>query len=159
MPEFAIESNGRIEKTAVYYNGEQLAGVREIFLNLDENGAFDAIIQYQGEDGQMYVKQIFSDYLEMVRTREPSFDEEEAQSLHLLMVASDGDINTTGVFIDDVEQTGIVSLFVHMKPANNTSSGIRGFFGGRPDIPEATEFKAQITYRNDDDSLSTEGIF
>lgn len=159
MPEFAIESNGRIEKTAVYYNGEQIAGVREIFLNLDESGAFDAVIQYLGEDGELYTKQIFSEYFEKVKMREPSFDEEEARSLHLLMVASDGDINSTVVYIDDVEQTGIVSLFVHMKPPSNTSSGIRGFFGGRPDIPEATEFKAQITYRNEDDSLSTEGIF
>jgi hypothetical protein len=46
-----------------------------------------------------------------------------------------------------------------MKPTTNTSSGIRGWFGGRKDVPDATEFKAMITYRNDDDTLSTEGIF
>ena len=27
MATFAIESNGRIEKTAIYYNGEQLSGI------------------------------------------------------------------------------------------------------------------------------------
>jgi len=159
MPEFAIESNGRIEKTAIYYNGEQIAGVREVFINIDEEGAFDAVVQYQGEDGQLYTKQIFTDYFEHVRMREPSFDEDEARSLHLLMVSSEGDLGTTVVYRDGEEQFGIVSLLVHMKPPTNTSSGIRGWFGGRKDVPDATEFKAMITYRNDDDTLSTEGIF
>ncbi|MBU3740970.1 MAG: hypothetical protein FGM24_01670 [Candidatus Kapabacteria bacterium] len=159
MPEFSIESNGRIEKTAVYYNGEQLAGVREVFINIDEQGAFDAVVQYLGEDGQLYTKQIFTDYFEHVRMREPSFDEDEARSLHLLMISSEGDLNDTVVYRDGEEQFGIVSLLVHMKPTSNTSSGIRGWFGGRNDIADTTEFKALITYRNDDDTLSTEGIF
>ena len=91
--------------------------------------------------------------------REPSFDEDEARSLHLLMISSEGDLGTTVVYRDGEEQFGIVSLLVHMKPPTNTSSGIRGWFGGRKDVPDTTEFKAMITYRNDDDTLSTEGIF
>jgi len=147
MPEFSIESNGRIEKTAVYYNGDQLRGVREIMLNLDENGAFDAVVQYQGTDEQLHTKQIFADLLENVQTMEPSFTEEEAAQLRLITIRSDGDINNTFVYINDEEQGGIVSLFLHMKAPAQTSQDSR------------PEFKAEITYRNDDDSLSTEGVF
>jgi len=159
MPTFGIESNGRIEKTAIYYNGEQLAGVREVFVNLDENGTFDAIVQYVGRDNVLYTKQIFTDYFENVQTREPSFSEEEADSLRLLTVDSEGTIETAHVAINNEEQSGIVSLFVHIKAPNHTSGGLRSVFGGTKEIPERPEFNIQITYRNDDDSLSTEGIF
>jgi len=46
MATFSIVSNGRIERTFVFFNGEQIAGVKEIFLNINEDGNFDAIIQY-----------------------------------------------------------------------------------------------------------------
>lgn len=159
MPEFTIESNGRIEKTAIYYNGDQLAGVREIFLNIDEEGTFDAVVQYTGSDGQLYTKQIFTDYFENAKTREPAFTEEEAEMMRQLTVVSEGDIDTATVLIDGEEQFGIVSLLVHIKSATHTSGGLRSWFGGKKDVPERPEFKVQITYRNDDDSLSTEGVF
>lgn len=159
MATFGIESNGRIEKTAIYYNGEQLAGVREVFINLDEHGTFDAIIQYLGRDGQLQTKQIFTDYFDNVQTREPSFTEEEAASLRLLVIDSDGSIESTHVAINDEEQFGIVSLFIHIKAPHHTSGGLRSIFGGQKNIPERPEFVVQVTYRNDDDTLSTEGIF
>ncbi|MCU0330235.1 MAG: hypothetical protein MUC47_04555, partial [Candidatus Kapabacteria bacterium] len=99
MPEFTIESNGRIEKTAIYYNGDQLAGVREIFLNIDEEGTFDAVVQYTGSDDQLYTKQVFTDYFENAKTREPAFTEEEAQTMRQLTVISEGDIDTATVLI------------------------------------------------------------
>lgn len=139
MAEFSIESNGRIEKTAVYYNGEQLRGVKEVLLNLDENGAFDAVIQYANTKGDLVTKNVFVDFLEGVQTSEPSFTEEEARQLTLIMVSSDGDIETASVHINNQEQFGIVSLYIHIKPPS--------------------EFKAEVTYREDDGRLTTEGVF
>lgn len=144
MPEFSIESNGLLENTAVYYNGEQLRGVKEVFLNLDENGAFDAILQYQGTDDKLYTKNVLQDYLENVATTEPTFTEEEAQQMTLLMLASDGTIDTTSVILNNEEQFGVVSLLVHIKAPKE---------GDRP------EFKAEITYREEDGRLTTEGVF
>ncbi|MDZ4745036.1 MAG: hypothetical protein SGJ05_03425 [bacterium] len=139
MAEFSIESNGRIEKTAIYYNGEQLKGVQEIVLNLDENGTFDAVLQYMGSDKTVHTKQVFSEYLDDVQVMEPSFSEEEAQSLKLLSVHSDGNIEGSSVFINNEEQNGIVRLYVHIK------------------VNE--EFKAEITFREEDGTLTTEGVF
>ena len=156
MATFSIESNGRLEKTAVYLNGEQLGGVKEVFLNLDENGAFDAIIQYEGTDKNIYSKQIFSDYLEGLRVVEPTFTEEEAEQLHLLTVESSGEIDSTIVYYDDQELEGIVSLFVHIK-GTNQSTGLRSLF--RKEIPDHVEFKAEITFRNEDDSIEVERAF
>jgi len=139
MAEFSIESNGRIEKTAIYYNGEQLRGVQEIVLSLDETGVFDAVLQYMGSDKTLHTKQVFTEFLDDMQTMEPSFTEEEAQTLRLLSVHSDGNIENTNVLINNEEQNGIVRLYVHIK------------------VNE--EFKAEITYREEDGALTTEGVF
>ncbi|MFY8160548.1 MAG: hypothetical protein ACOVNU_04400, partial [Candidatus Kapaibacteriota bacterium] len=72
MPVFEIESNGLIENTVIYYNGKQIAGIKEVFLNLDEEGTFDSIIKYTGTDGALYTKNIFTDYLTNLKTTEPT---------------------------------------------------------------------------------------
>lgn len=144
MPEFSIESNGMLENTAVYYNGEQIRGVKEVFLNLDEEGAFDAILQYQGTDDQLYTKNVLVDFLENVATTDPTFTEEEAQQMTQLMLASDGSLETTSVILNNEEQMGVVSLLVHIKA---------------PQEGERPEFKAEITYREEDGRLTTEGVF
>ncbi len=160
MAEFSIEGNGRLEKTAIYYNGDQLDGVKEVFLNLDENGAFDAIIMYTGSDEKSYTKNIFVDYLENVRTEPPGFSEEEARNLSLFTVISDGDLAQTTILRNNEEQNGVVSVYVHVKaPSVPQGGGLRAFFGGQKEIPEHTEFKAEIVYREDNGDLTTEGIF
>ncbi|MCO6466413.1 MAG: hypothetical protein J5I53_07350 [Bradyrhizobiaceae bacterium] len=141
MPELSIESNGLLETTAVYYNGEQLRGVRELLLNIDENGTFDAILQYKGSDGQMHTKNVLQEYLDNVATGEPSFTEEEAQSLRLLTIDSDGSLENTIVALDGEQQQGIVSLYVRIK------------------APPEIEFTAEITYREEDGQLTREGVF
>lgn len=162
MASFSIESNGRIEKTAIYFNGEQLGGIRELLLNLDEDGTFDAVMQYEGTDHVMYTKRIFEDYLEKVRTTEPSFTEEEARELRLLTIESDGDIGNTLVTLDGQQLEGITSLLVQIKtgPRENKPGGLRGLFSGR-DAQEQGEdlFRAEATFRNEDESMSTENIF
>lgn len=158
MATLGIESNGRLEKTAVYYNGEQIGGVKELYLNLDEMGSFDAIIQYEGTDKNTYTKQIFVDHLTNVQTRAPSFTEEDARDLQLLTVESDGDIESTSVFINDDMEDGIVSLFVHIK-AGTSPGGIKSMFSLKKELPEHPEFKAEITFRYDDDEVETENIF
>lgn len=67
MAEFSIEGNGRLERTAVYFNGQQLDGVREVFINISEDGEFDVLLMYVGSDGQSYTKNVFTDYLDTFR--------------------------------------------------------------------------------------------
>jgi len=157
MPTFSIESNGRIEKTAVYYNGEQLGGVKEVFLNLDEEGTFDAFIQYEGTDKNIYTKNIFTDYLDNVKIVEPTFTEEESLGLQLLTIDSNGEIESTVVAINGQEEDGIVNLTVHIKPSEN-STGLKSFFSSK-NIPEHAQFVGNITFRYEDDYLETENIF
>lgn len=159
MPELIIESNGRLDKTAVYLNGEQLAGVREILLNLDEEGTFDAMITYKGGDGELYIKSIFSDYLTALQTTEPSFTEEEARMLESITIDSDGDIEDTIVAWNDEELDGIVSLFVHIKgEAESERSLMDRIRGKKPEI-KGVECKAEIVFRDIDDSEYLETVF
>jgi hypothetical protein len=158
MATFSIESNGLLESTALYFNGEQISGVKELFLNLDEEGTFDAIIQYTGTDNVSYTKQIFTDYLENLKTVEPSFTEEEAAQLQLFTLESNGGIDTAMLFLNEQPLDGVVSMLVHIKTGGQNKGGIRSLFS-KPQIPEHDEFKAEITYRNEDDSLETENIF
>jgi hypothetical protein len=158
MATFGIESNGRLEKTALYYNGEQIGGVKEIFLNLDEDGTFDSIIQYEGKDKQHYTKNIFRDYLTNIKVSEPSFTEEEAAELQLLEIESDGDIENTMVFLNEENLEGIVNVLIHIKSTQEPNS-LHKFFAGKKYVPDHIEFKAEITFRNEDDSLETEEVF
>lgn len=160
MASFSIESNGRLENTTVYYNGEQLGGVREVFLNLDEDGTFDAILQYVGSNGETYTKQIFEDHLENLVVTEPSLTEEEALSRRILTIDSDGDIADTLVLLDDEPLDGMTNLLVHIKGSAKTGErGIRALFKTKEVVSESIEFRAEATYREDDDTLSTEKIF
>lgn len=156
MATLAIESNGRIEKTAVYYNGEQVGGLKEIFLNIDEDGTLDAVIQYEGTNSELYTKNIFEDYLDNLKVVPPSFTEEEASQLTLFVVESNGDIENTLLFINNEPLEGVVNLFLHIK-SSKAKSGISSIF--KKNIPADIEFKADITFRNDDDSIETERIF
>jgi hypothetical protein len=159
MRSFSIESNGRLENTAVYYNGEQLGGIKEIFLNLDEDGAFDAILRYEGTDKNIYTKQIFSDYFENVKVRPPAYSDEDAQNLQLLTIESDGDIANTTVLRNDEPLDGIVSLLVHLKNGAAKDGGIKAMFSRAPASIEPTVFRADITFRNQDGSTEVEGVF
>jgi hypothetical protein len=160
MPQFSIEGNGRLERTAIYYNGQQLDKVREVFIHISEDGDFDALIMYVGTDGQHYTKNIFTDYLDNVCTEPPGFTEEEAASLQMLTVDSDGSLESTLLARNDEEQDGVVRLYVHIKaPTVEEGRGLRSWFGGKKNIPERAEFAAEITYREIDGSLTTEGVF
>lgn len=157
MATFSIESNGRLEKTAIYYNGEQLSGLKELFLNLDEDGTFDAIIQYEGTDKKIHTKDIFFDYFDNVKVTSPVFTTEEAKNLQLFTIESDGIIDNTQIFLNDDLLDGVTNVFIHIKPTEN-KSGLRSLFN-KNSIPDLVEFRAEITFRNMDDSLETEEIF
>ncbi len=160
MATIGIESNGRLERTAIYYNGEQISGLKELLLHLDEDGTFDGIIQYEGHDKIIYNKSIFGDTLSNIKIVEPSFTEEEAMNLRLFEIDSNGDIENTVVSMNSEELQGLVNLYVHIKSSHSSGgSSLKNFFGGQKDLPEEAEFKAEFTFRNDDDTLSTEGIF
>ncbi len=157
MPTFSVESNGRLDKTAVYYNGEQLGGIKEILINLDEEGNFDAFIQYEGTDKNLYTKQIFTDYFDNVKVVEPTFTEEEAEELQLLTIDSNGEIESSTLLMNDEELEGVVSLEIHIKGTNKVS-GLKSLFK-QNDLSEKPVFKAEITFRNEDDSIETESVF
>ena len=158
MPTFTIESNGRIEKTAIYYNGEQLGGVKEIFINLDEDGTFDAVIQYEGTDKVLYTKQIFTEYFTNSKVVEPSFTDEEAMNLRQITIESEGDIEDTMVYDGDEIIEGIVSLLIHIKGAE-TKNGLKSLFSKGSSTPDTPEFRAEITFRNEDESIETDNVF
>jgi hypothetical protein len=160
MAEFSIEGNGRIERTAIYFNGQQLDGVREVFVNISEDGEFDVLLMYIGIDGQPYTKNVFTDYLDNVKTEPAGFTDEEAQTLNLLTIVSDGSLDSTVVARNNEEQFGVVRLYVHIKaPSVQDGKGLRSWFGGAKSIPERAEFVAEITYREDNGELTTEGVF
>ncbi len=156
MAELSIESNGTIELTAVYYNGQQLGGLSEIFLNLSEDGTFDAVISYNGTDGKEYIKNPFTDYLDNVQYREPSFTEEEAKQLHLLTIISDGEIDSTTVYFDNEIVDGLVNLFVHIKAPKKSKASI---FSASKKFVEGAIFKATFTFRYEGGIIKTEEIF
>jgi hypothetical protein len=158
MKVLIVESNGRLGKTAVYLNGEQLAGLKELFLNLDENGTFDSVIQYQGSDDELYTKNIFTDTLTNLKVTEPTFTEEEAEELEELTIESDGEISNTIISWDEEDQEGVVSLLVHIKTPEKEERSITNFFSKKKTI-DGGVCKAEIVYRNDDDSLETERVF
>lgn len=158
MPTLGIESNGTIEKTAVYYNGEQLGGLRELFLNLNEDGTFDSVIVYLGSDGNEYIKNPFSDYLDNVQFREPSFTEEEASNLQLVEIESDGDIENTSVYYNSEFLDGLVALFIHIKSPAQNKSKAASLFKSRK-VSESSDFIANFTFRYEDGSIVTEGVF
>jgi hypothetical protein len=159
MATIGIESNGRLEKTAIYYNGEQIAGLKEFLLNLDESGTFDAVIQYEGTDKEIYTKNAFLDDFSNIRYVEPTFTEEEARSLSLLEIQSDGDIENTIVALDGEELSGLVSLFLHLRSASAQKTGLLSMFSSKKEPGEGPVFKAEFVFRNEDESLSTENIF
>ncbi|MGB9771133.1 MAG: hypothetical protein ACPLX7_04045 [Candidatus Kapaibacteriota bacterium] len=158
MAVLSIESNGTIELTAVYYNGQQVGGLNELFLNLSEDGTFDAVISYTGTDGLEYLKNPFTDYLDNIVFREPSFTEEEAEQLHLLTIESDGEIENTTVYFDNEVLDGLVNLFVHIKSPKKSKSSIVSLFKKEKSI-EGTIFKATFTFRYPGDVIETEEIF
>jgi len=155
MPQLEIESNGRLERTAVYINGEQVAGLKEVFLNLEEDGTFNSAIQYIGSDKKEYTKNPFSDTLQNIQVTEPSFTEEEALELQKITIDSDGFIEETDLLLNDEYLDGVVSIFVHVKAPDKVKSGI---FGKTKESGEEV-CKCEIIFRNEDDSLETVIIF
>ncbi len=160
MRTFSIESNGRIERTALYLNGEQLSGINELFIHVDEDGIFDAVIEYVGSDGQTRVKQLFGDYLDKLKVASPSFTEEDARYLQLLTVESSGDMSDTVLYYNDVPLEGVVDILVHIRKGESNSSGLfTSLIKGKKNIPDDETFRAEIMFRNEDDSLELETLF
>jgi hypothetical protein len=159
MRELSIESNGSLEKTAVYINGEQLGGVHQMMLHISEDGDFDTILVYEGTDKQMYTKNLFSDYLDNIKKVPPTFTEEEAEFLRLLTVTSDGSLESTLVYINEEPQDGIVDLLVQIQRGGPAPRGGISSMFKKAEPAERPTFRAEIQFRNADDSLSTELVF
>jgi hypothetical protein len=158
MREFSIESNGSLEKTALYVNGEQIGGVHQLMLHISEDGDFDTIIMYEGTDKLMHTKNLFADYLDNVKKVPASFTEEEAEFMRLLTVTSDGSLDTTLVYINEEPQEGIVDLLVQVQRGSQADRSFTSIFK-KAEIGDSPVFRAEVQYRNEDDTLSTELVF
>ncbi|TAE28620.1 MAG: hypothetical protein EAZ92_07980 [Candidatus Kapaibacterium sp.] len=158
MRELSIESNGSLEKTAVYINGEQISGIHQLMLHINEDGDFDTILVYEGTDKQMYTKNLFADYLDNIKKVPPTFTEEEAQYLRLLTVTSDGDLANTLVYINEEEQIGLTDLLVQVQRGSQAQKSLTSFFK-KQEPAERPVFRAEAQYRNEDNTISTELIF
>jgi hypothetical protein len=150
MREVSIESNGSLEKTAVYINGEQIGGIHQMMIHISEDGDFETILVYEGTDKQMYTKNIFVDYLDNI--------EEDAQYLRLMLIASDGELANTVVYINEEEQMGLTDLIVQIQRGEQAQKSLTSFFK-KQEPAERPTFRAEAQYRNEDDTLSTELIF
>lgn len=155
--EFSLESNGRIERTALYLNGEQLGGIKELLINVNEDGTYTGVIAYVGTDGQLYTKSLFEDYLDKLKVVAPTVTEEEARSLQLFTIATNGTLDSTNLFLNDEPLYGVVDLFIHVKRADQPSF-FQNLLSKRA-IGASDTFRAQIVFRNEDGSLSTENVF
>lgn len=158
MAVLTIESNGMLDKTAVYYNGTQISGIKELLINIDELGTFDALIQYDGSDKHLYTKQIFEEPLQYLNAVPPSFTKEEAQMLQRFSIESNGNLEDTLVLLNEVPQDGVVSVFIQIKASKN-NSGLLSFLKKKSVVDSEIVFRSEITYRNDDESIETEEIF
>jgi hypothetical protein len=160
MVELSVESNGRIEKTAVYINGEQIGGIKELMVHISEEGDFDGVLVYEGTDKIVRTKSVFSEYLDGLRTVEPTFNEEEAQYLNLLTIQSEGVLENTFVLINDAEQEGITDLFLHIRRGDAPESSFWSRLRGQvPQRGEGATFRAELTYREAHGALTTENVF
>jgi hypothetical protein len=160
MRTISIESNGRIEKTAVYLNGEQITGIRELLVSIDEEGIFNAIISFTSATGVLLTKQLFVDDLSQLQRREAAFSDEEAMDLRSLSIESDGNLDNTSVFINNEFIDGIVSIMVHIMidSVQKKENVFTKIFSKNQTYSE-TRFLTEIVLRNPDGSESIESIF
>lgn len=160
MRTITIESNGRIEKTAVYVNGEQITGIRELLISIDEEGTFNGIISFVNTAGNLLTKQLFTDDLSQLQRREAAFSEEEAMDLRTLTIESDGMLENTSVYVNQEFIDGIISVMVHIMidaPQKKESVFSRIFSKYSPLME--TRFISEIVLRNPDGSEIFESIF
>ncbi|MCE2755719.1 MAG: hypothetical protein LW818_06995 [Ignavibacteriae bacterium] len=160
MRTISIESNGRIEKTAVYLNGEQITGIKELLLSIDEEGIFNAIISFTSSSGTLLTKQLFTDDLSQLQRREAAFSEDEAMDLRSMAIESDGTLDNTSVFMNNEFIDGIVSIMVHIMidSVQKRENVFTKIFSKNQSYSE-TRFISEIVLRNPDGSESIESIF
>lgn len=147
-----IRSNGRLETTTLHLNGEQLVGVRELFIDLKEDGTFDAWLTYENADSQTLSKRLFSEYLEKLRVA-PAGEVTAPLAPRSLVIEGDGEIADTTIALDNERLDGLVELFVYLRRAQGG-----GFWKWKRE-GEHDEFMATATFRNEDGTLDHDTLF
>jgi len=143
-----IRSSGRLENTTVHLNGEQIVGVRELFLNLKEDGTFDNWITYESTSNEILSKELFREYLADLNVNAEGFAAAGAS----LVFESDGNIDGTTIWRNEQRLDGLVEIFVYLRNVKT------GWFKWRRDGQE-DEFRAEAQFRNQDGSINGETIF
>lgn len=159
MRTITIESNGRLERTAIYINGEQVTGIRELLISIDEEGTFNSIITFIDKTGIQSTKQLFSDDLSHMKRIEASFTTEDSHQLQSFTVESDGDLEQTSLFMNNEFIEGVISVMIHLKiETQQPSSSLLSIFRKKQLIHE-NFFQTEIVFRNSDGTQSVETIF
>jgi hypothetical protein len=144
-----IWSNGLIHQTILCFNSQQLVGVREFLLDLNEDGTFRVLINYEGADGEFRVKNPFTDHLVSLRTTSLA-DDDVPRSV--LTIESNGTIESTAISFNQQELSGVVSLLIYMRRVRE--GVIHWLRHGDRD-----EFVSEITFREADGRLTQEVLF
>ncbi|NBO70714.1 hypothetical protein EBV26_09570 [bacterium] len=160
MRTVTIESNGRIEKTAIYINGEQITGIKELLIAIDEESNFNAIISFEDNIGNVHTKQLFTDDLSSLKRKDPTFSMEDSEYLQSFTIESNGDLQETSLFIKDEFIEGVISILIHIKvDIQDSKTGfLSSIFDKKPKFTN-TMFSNEIVFRNPDGTQSIETIF
>lgn len=160
MRTISIESNGRIEKTAIYVNGEQVSGIRELLVSIDEEGTFNTIISFEDQTGIIHTKNLFTDDLSLLRRKDASFTIEDSLQLKVFTIESDGDLENTSLYMNDEFIEGVFSILIHLKANSHKQKQtfLSSLFNNKQ-LASEIYFQTEIVYRNSDDSHSIESIF
>ena len=159
MRTITIESNGRLERTAIYVNGEQVAGVRELLISIDEEGTFHSIISLISGSGIQVTKQLFTDDISQLQRKEAAFTSEESFQLQSFSIESDGDLEQTSLFMNDDFVVGVVSIIIHIRiETSQPTKSLFSWFTKHRNVHENV-FQTEIVFRNPNGTHSVESIF
>jgi len=159
MRTITIESNGRLERTAIYVNGEQVTGVRELLISIDEEGTFNSIISFIDGRGIQVTKQLFTDDISQLQRKDAAFTSEESSQLQSFSIESDGELEQTSLFMNDEFVEGVISIMIHIKiETSQPSSSLFSLFKKHRNVHQNL-FQTEIVFRNSDGTQSVETIF
>ena len=160
MRTISIESNGRIEKTAIYVNGEQVSGISELLISIDEDGTFNTIISFEDQSGNIHTKNLFSDDLSLLKRKDPSFSIEDSIQLQVFTIESDGNLENTSLYMNEEFIEGVISIMIHLKANfHKQKQTLLSSLFSKKQLASEIYFQTEIVYRNSDDTHSIESIF
>jgi hypothetical protein len=158
MARLTIQSNGRLENTKICYNEEQISGVKKLLIMIDADGTFQFMLQYKGTDGLDYTRDPFAQHLDRLHVVGAEIgDDDPYDSMHEIVIESDGVLDNTYVMRDGNTEEGIQDLFILIEKAESEAGLVRSLFGKKERVE--SKVQAHATYLDEDGELVTENLF